>query len=88
MSQPHRPAEYERGPEQEARETALREVSETLLNIEQAARRAKQAHRVAAMSVGCEDLARVLGTAEEKLEAVRKDLFQGAYFNAGGPRLF
>jgi predicted metallo-beta-lactamase superfamily hydrolase len=40
------------------------------------------------MSVGCEDLARVLGTAQEKLEAVRKDLFQGAYFNAGGPRLF
>ncbi|HEX6077071.1 MAG TPA: hypothetical protein VFZ32_17640 [Micromonosporaceae bacterium] len=88
MSQPHPSAEYERSPQQAARENALREVSETLLNIEQAARRAKQARQHAAMTVDCDDLARILGTAEQKLEEIRKDLFQGAYFSADRPRLF
>jgi citrate lyase beta subunit len=88
VSQPHPSAEYERSPEQAARENALREVSETLLNIEQAARRAKQARQAAAMTVGCEDLAQVLGAAEQRLEEVRKDLFQSAYFAGDRPRLF
>lgn len=88
MSQSHPSAEYQRSPEQAARENALREVSETLLNIEQAARRAKRARQAAAMAVGCDDLARLLDTAEQKLEAARKDLFQGAYFSGDRPRLF
>jgi hypothetical protein len=86
--QPYSSADLERSPEQAARENALREVSETLLNVEQAAKRARQAQRTAAMTVGCDDLARILGTAEEKLEAVRKELFQGAYFTGDRPRLF
>jgi hypothetical protein len=87
VSQPH-PSEYERSPEQAARENALREVSETLLNIEQAARRASQARKTAATTAGCDDLAQILGAAEQRLEEVRKDLFQSAYFTGDRPRLF
>lgn len=69
------------------REAALVEVAETLLIIEAATRRANQAHRKAALTAGCDDLARVLGTAARNLEAVRRDLFQGTYFSGNQPRL-
>ncbi|MEW1588547.1 hypothetical protein AB0283_24245 [Micromonospora vinacea] len=75
-------------PEQAAREAGLREVSEALLNIEQAIKRTERAKRTAAMTVGCDDLARMLDTAARNLEIARKDLFQGAYFSADSPKLF
>ncbi|MEH1013448.1 hypothetical protein V6U90_10075 [Micromonospora sp. CPCC 206060] len=81
-------SDLDRTPEQAAREAGLREVSEALLNIEQAIKRTERAQRTAAMTVGCDDLARMLATAARNLEAARKDLFQGAYFSADAPKLF
>ncbi|WP_431921203.1 hypothetical protein [Micromonospora wenchangensis] len=75
-------------PEQAARESGLREVSEALLNIEQAIKRTGRAKRKVSMTVGCDDLARMLDTAVRNLEIARKDLFQGAYFSADSPKLF
>ncbi|MFJ8685259.1 hypothetical protein [Micromonospora wenchangensis] len=75
-------------PEQAARESGLREVSEALLNIEQAIKRTERAKRAVSMTVGCDDLARMLDTAVRNLEIARKDLFQGAYFSADSPKLF
>lgn len=75
-------------PEQAAREAGLREVSEVLLNIEQTIKRTERAKRTAAMTVGCDDLARMLDTAARNLELARKDLFQGAFFSADSPKLF
>ncbi len=81
-------SDLDHSPEQAAREAGLREVAETLTNIEQATRRAQRAQRTAAMTVGCDDLARVLETAAARLEAAHKELMQGAYFSADQPRLF
>jgi 23S rRNA G2445 N2-methylase RlmL len=81
-------SDLDRSPEQAAREDGLREVSEALVNIEQAIKRTERARRTAAMTIGCDDLARMLGTAVRNLEAARKDLFQGAYFSADQPKLF
>jgi 23S rRNA G2445 N2-methylase RlmL len=80
--------DLDHSPEQAAREAGLREVSEVLLNIEQAIKRAERAERTTRMTVGCDDLARMLSTAARNLEAARKDLFQGAYFSADSPKLF
>jgi hypothetical protein len=77
----------ERSPEQVAREDALRHVEETLLNIEQAIRRADQP-RKAIPAGGSEDNLRLcLDTVVTQLEAVRKELFQGAYFGGEQWRL-
>ncbi|GAB2941621.1 hypothetical protein GCM10027280_32730 [Micromonospora polyrhachis] len=81
-------SDLERTPEQAAREAGLREVSDVLLNIEQAIKRADRAQRTVSMTVGCDDLARMLTTASRNLETARKDLFQNAYFSADEPKLF
>ncbi|GIJ26839.1 hypothetical protein Vqi01_20010 [Micromonospora qiuiae] len=81
-------SDLDQTPEQAARETGLREVSEALLNIEQAIKRTERAKRTVSMTVGCDDLARMLDTAARNLEIARKDLFQGAYFSADSPKLF
>jgi citrate lyase beta subunit len=69
------------------REAMLHEVAEVLTDIEQAMESAAEAQKRAALAMGCDDLARVLGTSVRNLEAARKDLFQGAYFAADQPRL-
>ncbi len=81
-------SDLERSPEQAAREAGLREVSDALLNIDQAIKRTQLAQRTAAMTVGCDDLARMLATAVRNLEVARKDLFQGTFFSANEPKLF
>ncbi|XTZ16487.1 hypothetical protein ACQSSU_03585 [Micromonospora echinospora] len=81
-------SDLDRSPEQAARETGLREVSDVLLNIEQAIKRAERAKRAVSMTVGCDDLARMLDTAARNLEIARKDLFQGAYLSGDSPKLF
>lgn len=80
-------SDMERSAEQVAREAALHQVEETLLNIEEAIRRADRARK--AMPVGGteQNLRLSLGTAVEKLEAVRKELFQSAYFGGDQQRL-
>ncbi|MFD6261685.1 hypothetical protein ACFWFK_11165 [Micromonospora chalcea] len=75
-------------PEQASREVGLREVSVALLNIEQAIKRTQRAKRTGSMTVGCDDLVRILEAAARNLEIARKDLFQGVYFPADSPRLF
>ncbi|MDG4750174.1 hypothetical protein O7630_04390 [Micromonospora sp. WMMD718] len=81
-------SDLDQTPEDAAREAGLREVSEVLLNIEQAIRRTQRAERTVSMTVGCDDLARMLDTAARNLEIARKDLLQGAYFSADSPKLF
>lgn len=81
-------SDFGRSPEQAARETGLREVSDVLLNIEHTIRRAERAKRAVSMTVGCDDLARMLDTAARNLETARKDLFQGAYLSGDSPRVF
>ncbi|SCE78945.1 hypothetical protein GA0070558_106228 [Micromonospora haikouensis] len=81
-------SDLDHSPEQAAREAGLREVSEALLNIEQAIKRTERAKRAVSMTVGCDDLARMLDTAARNLEIARKDLFQGAYFSGDSPKLF
>ncbi|MEV0005112.1 hypothetical protein AB0H28_22895 [Micromonospora sp. NPDC050980] len=81
-------SDLDHSPEHAAREAGLREVSEALLNIEQAIKRTQRAKRTVSMTVGCDDLARMLDTAARNLEIARKDLFQGAYFSADSPKLF
>lgn len=77
----------ERSPEQIAREDALRHVEETLLNIEQAIRRADQARKSIPAGGSENNLRLCLDTVVEQLEAVRKELFQGAYFGGDQQRL-
>jgi hypothetical protein len=72
-------SDSERSPEQVAREEALHEVEETLLNIEQAIKRADRG-RQAIRGDGNDNLRLSLDTAVEQLEAVRRRLFQDAYF--------
>ncbi len=90
LSHPGQPlrSDLERTPAQAAREKALTEVAETLLNIEQAVERAERGSRVAARLDDCDDLVRVLDTAAQRLAAARKELFQRAYFPGGQPGLF
>ena len=76
----------ERSSEQVAREAALHEVEETLLNIEQAIKRADRARK--AIPAGPEHNLRIcLDRVVEQLEAVRKELFQSAYFGGDQQRL-
>lgn len=77
----------ERAPEQIAREDAMRHVEETLLNIEQAIRRADQARKAIPAGGPNDNLRLCLDTVVRQLEAVRKELFQGAYFGGEQQRL-
>lgn len=80
-------SDMERSPEQIAHETALHEVEETLLNIEQAIRRADRG-RKAILATGPEqNFRRCLETVIDQLEAARKELFQSAYFGGDQQRL-
>lgn len=80
-------SDMERSSEQIAHEAALKEVEETLLNIEQAIRRADRG-RKAILAAGPEHNFRLcLETVVDQLEAVRKELFQSAYFGGDQQRL-
>lgn len=77
----------ERTPAQVAQEAAMREVADTLLNIEQAIKRADRARRTVAVSGREPNVEVALSAAVDQLEQVRKDLFQGAYFGGDQQRL-
>lgn len=80
-------AGMQRSPEQAAREAAMREVSDTLLNIEQTIRRVERAHRTVTDQVHEPNLKVALAAAKERLQEAHKDLFQGGYFGGGQQRL-
>jgi hypothetical protein len=84
---PLRNTSGERSPEQVAHEQAVREVGDTLLNIEQAIKRGQRARRSIEVTGREPDLALALGSALEDLERVRKTLFQSAYLGGDQPRL-
>jgi hypothetical protein len=92
MSNGYRPviesrSDSERSPDQVAREAALHEVEETLLNIEQAIKRADRGRRTIRAEGNEQNLKLCLNAAVEQLEAVRKELFQNAYFGGEQQRL-
>jgi hypothetical protein len=74
----------ERSPEETAREQALHEVEQTLLNIEQAIRRADRARKTISPTGEQRNIRLSLDRVVEQLEAARKELFQSGYF--GGPQ--
>jgi soluble cytochrome b562 len=80
-------SDMERTPEQAAHEEALRHVEETLLNIEQAIRRADRGRKSIPADSAGRNLRLCLDSVVEQLEAVRKELFQGAYFGGEQQRL-
>jgi len=77
----------ERSPEEVAREQALHEVEETLLNIEQAIRRADRGRQAISPDGSERNLRLALDHAVEQLEAIRKGLFQSGYFGGQQQRL-
>jgi hypothetical protein len=77
----------ERSPEQTAREAALHEVEETLLNIEQAIKRADRGRKAIPPGSAEQNLRLCLDRVVEQLEAVRKELFQSSYFGGDQQRL-
>jgi len=77
----------ERSPEEVAREQAMHEVEQTLLNIEQAIRRADRGRKAISPDGNERNLRLALDQAVEQLEAVRKDLFQSGYFGGQQQRL-
>lgn len=80
-------SDMERSPEQAARELALHEVEATLLNIEQAIRRADRGRKAIPPDGAGRNLKLSLDDAVRRLEAVRKDLFQSTYFGGDQQRL-
>jgi len=80
-------SEMERSPEQAAREAALHEVEETLLNIEQAIRRADRGRKSIHAEGDARNLRLCLDAVVDQLETVRKELFQSAYFGGEQRRL-
>jgi hypothetical protein len=80
-------SEMERSPEQIAREAAMHEVEETLLNIEQAIRRADRGRKAIRTGGAERNLLLCLDAAIDQLEAARKELFQSAYFGGDQQRL-
>ena len=80
-------SEMERSPEQIAREAAMHEVEETLLNIEQAIRRADRGRKAIRTGSNEQNLRLCLDAAVDQLEAVRKELFQSSYFGGDQQRL-
>lgn len=85
MIQPH--SASERSPEEVAREQALHEVEQTLLNIEQAIRRAEGAASRISLDGNERNLRLALDDAIRQLEEVRKELFQTGYFGGYQQRL-
>ncbi len=67
-------------PEREAREADLREVGETILNIEQAVRRADRARREIAKTGREPGFVLALDEAIRTLESARRKLQQDTYF--------
>lgn len=80
-------SDMERSPEQAASEAALHEVEETILNIEQAIRRADRGRKSIPADGASRNLRLCLDSAVAQLEAVRRELFQNAYFGRDQPRL-
>jgi hypothetical protein len=74
----------ERSSSDVAREQALHEVEQTLLNIEETIRRAHHGRQSISPEGNERNLRLALDRAVEQLEAVRKELFQNGYF--GGPQ--
>ena len=77
-----------RTPEQVARQQARLRLDDTLEEIAVVTQRARRARDEVAKLTGCEDIARVLNTAAERLESARKELMQGGYLGTGQERLF
>jgi hypothetical protein len=77
----------ERSPEEAAREQALHEVEQTLLNIEDAIRRADRSRQKISLAGSDRNLRLALDRAMEQLEAARKELFQNGYFGGEQQRL-
>jgi hypothetical protein len=69
----------ERTPAQALREGALQEVAETLLNIEQAIRRAYRAERAVSVAVDDPNLEMALRNAMEQLQSARRELMQTTF---------
>lgn len=63
-------------------------VFDSLEQIEVATKRVRAYRDEVATLPDCTDLVTVLNTACDRLEAARKELQQGAYFNRGQTRLF
>jgi hypothetical protein len=80
-------SDMERSAGQVAREAALHQVEETILNIEDAIRRADRGRKAIPPGSPEQNLRLCLDTAVEKLEAIRKELFQSAYFGGDQHRL-
>lgn len=80
-------SEMERSPDQAAREAAMHEVEETILNIEQAIRRADRGRKSIPADGASRNLRLCLDAAVAQLEAVRRELFQSAYFGGDQQRL-
>ncbi len=80
-------SDMERSPEQVAHEDALHQVEQTLLNIEEAIRRADRARKTIPSGGSEQNFRLCLDAAVDQLEAVRKELFQGAYFGGDQQRL-
>lgn len=80
-------SEVERSAEEVAREHAMHEVEQTLLNIEQTIQRADRGRRTIPSDGGERNLRLALDRTIEQLEAVRKDLFQSGYFGGQQQRL-
>ncbi len=81
------PSATERSPEEAAREQALQEVEQTLLNIEDAIRRADRGRQKISLDGSERNLRLALDRAIEQLEATRKELFQSGYFGGQQQRL-
>jgi hypothetical protein len=77
----------ERSPSEVAREQALHEIEQTLLNIEEAIRRAHRSRKAISPEGEQRNLRLALDHAVEQLEAVRKELFQNGYFSGAQQRL-
>lgn len=77
----------QRSADQAAHEAAMAEVEETLLNIEQAIRRANRAYRAVASRGHSANIELALKGALDELEATRKALFQATYFAGDQQRL-
>lgn len=73
--------------EQFQQEEALREVGETLLNIEQAIRRADRARKAIERGTAEANFLHALGDAIAHLEVTRRTLMQQTYFGQAQQRL-
>ncbi|WP_326636010.1 hypothetical protein OG884_22950 [Streptosporangium sp. NBC_01755] len=77
-----------RSPAQYADEQAMGEISGTISGIEDAIRRADAARKNVSRTVDNPNLVVALDTAINRLEAIRKELFQSTYFGGDQQRMF